>query len=165
MGAGAIQWPNSSSPMDSAPTVRSKPSKRFEKQVEELLAEDYEHVPNKLFFAARCMRQPIFSTQVHIGLNIYTTKRKVDFILHHHSKWPSSLVIQCKWQSTGGTTDEKFPFEVECINQGRFPTIIVLDGGGYRDGARQWLLGKRNEKLIDVVDMRGITQMHQQGVI
>ncbi len=139
--------------------------RRLAQHVEELLTEEYECVPNDVFFAARCLRQPIFGTQVTIGLTIYATPRKVDFILHHPSKWPASLVIQCKWQSTSGTTDEKLPFEVECINQGRFPTIVVLDGSGYRDGAKQWLLGQRNEKLIEVVDMHGITRLQQTGVI
>lgn len=75
-------------------------------RVQRLLADDYEVVPKHLFFAARCMRQPIVSAQVVIGQTIYTTRRKVDLILYHPSKWPNSLVIQCKWQSSTGTTDE-----------------------------------------------------------
>ena len=111
------------------------------------------------------MRQPVFGAQVVIGHTIYATPRKVDFILHHPSKWPENLVIQCKWQSSTGTTDEKLPFEVNCINHGRLRTIIVLDGGGYRAGAKQWLLGEKNNMLVDVVDMRGMVRLHQKGVI
>ena len=73
------------------------------------------------------------------------------------------MVVKRKGLFTAGTTDKKFPFEIECISQGRFPTIIVAGGRGYHDGTRRWLLGKRNEKLIEALDMDGITRMRKKG--
>ncbi len=35
-----------------------------------------------------------------------------DLILCHPIKFPNELAIQCKWQSSGGGVDEKYPFEV-----------------------------------------------------
>ena len=85
-------------------------------------------------------------------------------MVFHPHRWPDYLCIQCKWQASAGSVEEKFPFEIECIAQGPFPTIIVLDGGGYSNGAHQWLLAQRGKrKLIDVYDMTEITRMHMQG--
>ena len=43
------------------------------------------------------------------------------------------------------------PYQIENIAHAGFPTIIVLDGGGYSDGAREWLLAHSgNRNLVDV---------------
>ena len=75
------------------------------------------------------------------------------------------MITKCKWLSMAGTIAKKFPFEIERINQGRFSTVIVLAGSGYRDRTRRWLLGKRNEKLIEGMDIGGVTRMYQKEVI
>ena len=47
-----------------------------------------------------------------------------------------------------------------------FPTIIVLDGGGYSEGARQWLLSQRGKRhLVDVCSQGDISRMQAQGRI
>lgn len=139
---------------------------RLESQVRGLLDEEYERVGSQRFFAARCLEQPIYAKQVIAGTNIYAKSRRVDFILYHLQKWPECLVIQCRWQASRGTTDEKFPFEVECIAQGNFETVVVLDGGGYSEGAKQWLLAQRGKRrLVDVCDMGEITRWQTQGRI
>ena len=60
------------------------------------------------------------------------------FTIRHDGK----IVIQCKWQASDGSIDEKYPFEVLSIQLNEFPTIIVLDGGGYNKGAEMWLKGQ-----------------------
>ena len=129
-----------------------------------LLNEDYQQVSARRFFAARCLEQPIFAEQVQVGTNIYAKSRRVDFMVFHPQRWPDCLCIQCKWQTSAGSVEEKYLFEIECIAQGAFETIIVLEGEGYRNGARQWLLAQRGKrKLIDVCNMGEITRMHTQG--
>ena len=138
----------------------------LEANVCELLDEDYQLVSPLRFFALKCLRQPIFAQQVVTGKNIYGKKRHVDVILYHPSKWTDCLVIQCKWQASAGSVDEKFPFEVECIAHDPYPVVIILDGGGYSDGAKAWLMeqrGKRN--LVDVIDHDGFMRWHTQGRI
>ncbi len=109
----------------------------------------YEYIwPSSLFFAMRDMDQAIYASQVEVGRNIYGRLRRVDFLLFHPRKWPNCLVIQCKWQASGGTVDEKYPFEVLSIQQGGYPTIIVLDGDGYSKGAEQWLKGQAGKNLL-----------------
>ena len=138
----------------------------LEQQIAEMLAEDYERASAMRFFALRCLRQPIYAEQVVAGLNIYGKERRVDFILYHPRKWPDCLVIQCKWQASTGSVDEKYPFEIECVAEDAFPAVVVLDGGGYSEGAKTWLLrqrGKRN--LVDVFDLGGIMRWQTQGRI
>ena len=58
------------------------------------------------------------------------------------------------------------PTRVETIAYARFPTIIVLDGGGYREGARQWLIAQRGKRnLVDVCSQGDISRMQTQGRI
>lgn len=136
----------------------------LEDHVADLLAKEYERVSAQRFFAAQCLQQGIFSQQVNVGTNIYGNRRTVDFILYHPRRWPNCLVLQCKWQTSSGSVDEKYPFEVECIAQGRFETIIVLDGGGYSRGARQWLLAQRGKRnLVDVCNRDEIQRMQTEG--
>ena len=108
-----------------------------------LLQAGYDPVPTApLFFAMRDMGQPIYAHQCETGRDIYGKQRRVDFILYHPRKWPESLVIQCKWQASRGSVEEKYPFEVLNIQVDGYPAIILLDGGGYSHGAEQWLKGQ-----------------------
>ena len=114
---------------------------RLEQSVEGLLVQaGYDPVPTApLFFALRDMEQPIYARQCETGRDIYGKRRRVDFILYHPRKWPDSLVIQCKWQASSGSVEEKYPFEVLSIQVDGYPAIVLLDGGGYSSGAEQWL--------------------------
>lgn len=129
---------------------------RLEKAVDELLEEArYSFVPHGFFFAMREMGQRIYTRQCTIGRDIYGKNRRVDFVLYHPVKWPQSLVIQCKWQAVGGSVEEKYPFEVLNIQQSGYPTIVLLDGGGYSKGAEQWLRGQAGKNMLQHVFSQG----------
>ena len=135
----------------------------LESHVRELLNEEYRAVDRQQFFEASGSEEPVYSQQVHVGSNIYGRKRKVDFILYHPDRWKGCLVIQCKWQASGGSVEEKYPFEVACIKGGKYQTIIVLDGGGYSEGAKKWLLAQKGGLFVDVCDMGEISRMQSSG--
>ena len=101
-----------------------------------------------LFWAMREMAQPIYAAQVETGHDIYGKVRRVDFVLYHPQRWPTCLVIQCKWQASRGSVDEKYPYEVLNIQMGKYPTIIVLDGSGYSAGAATWLRGQQGKNQL-----------------
>lgn len=105
-----------------------------------LIERGYTLVPSKKFGAAKYIEQPVFTSRYCIGLNVYETELYCDFILYHPHKWPDGLIIESKWQQATGSVDEKFPFLVLNIQE-RYPcpTVILLDGGGYRKGAEAWL--------------------------
>lgn len=136
----------------------------LERAVGDLLAEDYLEVSPYRFFALRTLRQPIFAAQCAVGEDIYGKSRRVDFILYHPKRWADCLVIQCKWQASSGTVEQKFPFEVLSIEKNPYATLIVLDGGGYSDGAEKWLAAQAgNGKLLHVLDLGDIIRFHSQG--
>lgn len=114
---------------------------RLEAFVSGILAEAGYHpiAPPSSFWAMRAMEQPIYASQCEIGRDIYGKCRRVDFILYHPRRWPGCLVVQCKWQASSGSVEEKYPFEVLSIQHNEYPTIVLLDGGGYTKGAEQWL--------------------------
>ena len=116
-----------------------------------------------LFFALRDMNQPIYARQCHTGRDLYGKRRRVDFILYHPQKWPDSLVIQCKWQASSGSVEEKYPFEVLSIEVDGYPTIILLDGGGYSNGAKQWLKGQTRRNQLKHVFNLGDFQRFASG--
>ena len=136
----------------------------LENAINDLLSEEYEQVSPARFFALRELRQAIFAEQCPIGRDIYGKQRRIDFILYHPQRWADCLVIQCKWQASHGTVDEKFPFEVLSIQLNEFDTIIVLDGGGYSPGAEQWLRGQAGKnKLRHVLSLGEVARFHSQG--
>ena len=49
--------------------------------------------------------------------------------------------IECKWQQSSGSVDEKFPYlYLNCIEKMPESTIIIIvDGGGAKLGAVEWL--------------------------
>lgn len=136
----------------------------LENAINDLLAEEYERVTPVRFFALRELRQPIFAEQCYTGRDIYGKNRRVDFILYHPQRWPECLVIQCKWQASTGSIEEKYPFEVLSIQMNEFATIIVLDGNGYSKGSEAWLKGQAGKnKLLYVLSLGEISRFHSQG--
>ncbi|MCS1416619.1 MAG: hypothetical protein M2R46_04370 [Verrucomicrobia subdivision 3 bacterium] len=101
------------------------------------------------------MEQPLFARQCKVGKDIYGKTKRVDVILYHPRLWKNCLVIQSKWQSSHGSVEEKYPFEVLSIAQNDFDTIIILDGGGYTDGAKQWIINQSGQNHLKHVFNQG----------
>ena len=130
--------------------------KRLENHVAEVLDDlGYSRVQSKLFFDLKSHAEnPIYARQCFAGTSLYDSRRRVDIILHHPEKWTDCLIIQCKWQSEKGTVDEKYPFEVLSINKNPYPTIIILEGTGYRPKSKEWLRSQAGKgKLLHVYSL------------
>ncbi len=129
---------------------------RLERFIEFTLLEcGYKKAPNKRNFVAGLeeAQKPGYATQVTIGETIYNTRLVCDFLLYHPQKWTTGLVIEAKWQQVSGTVDEKFPYFVMNIWKSEYQTILVLDGGGYRQGAETWVRMMRKHNLLHVFNM------------
>lgn len=126
----------------------------------------YLKVPRGGFHLATLV-QPSYATQYCTGLNIYGSLLYCDVILFHPTKWPNGCIIEAKWQQVGGSVDEKFPFLVANINSVYpCPTLVVLDGGGYRAGSEAWLRRQiQPGKLHKVLSMAEFTKYADQGNI
>jgi len=119
-----------------------------------ILRKGYQFVEKKKFESARYLNQPVFTRQYPIGKSVYGTQLYSDFILFHPEKHPNNLIIESKWQQSAGSVDEKFPFLVLNIKD-KYPsaTVVVVDGGGYKKGAVEWLRNQKDLKLIHVFNM------------
>jgi hypothetical protein len=93
-----------------------------------------------------------FDYQVVVGRTIYGTELRVDFILRNLAAFPSGLIVESKWQDVGGSVDEKFPYLWENIrHQYPMPAIVIVHGGGCRDGAMRWLRARCDEERLVAV--------------
>ncbi|BAZ25144.1 hypothetical protein NIES4073_60480 [Kalymmatonema gypsitolerans NIES-4073] len=94
-----------------------------------------------------------YARQVYIGPGIYGTDIYVDFYIIGSATIPSGLIIECKWQQTGGSVDEKLPY-VNLNIQNCYPaaTIVLIDGGGMKPKAITWLKSQvtQNQNLLAV---------------
>ena len=108
--------------------------------------------------------EPVFTTQYLIGQTIYNTDLKIDFFVYHPSKFPDGLIIEFKWQQAGGSVDGKYPYLVANLLKNQKASVIVLDGDGYRPGAKRWLEDQalKNDKLR-VFDLISFTQWANSG--
>jgi len=105
-----------------------------------LVTSGYVYVPTKQFKVAVYNQQPIYTRQFHAGTSIYGTPIYADFAIYHPQKWPDCLIVEAKWQQVGGSVDEKYPYLVLNIKSCHcYPTVLLLDGGGYKKGAEKWI--------------------------
>jgi hypothetical protein len=126
----------------------------------------YEYVEKKKFKIALSLNQKIYTKQFNLGETIYNTKWNIDFILHNPKQLPLSLIIECKWQQVGGSVDEKYPYTIANIKEkSPYPAIILLDGEGYKLGAKEWLKSQIDDKLLGVFNMGEFTKWVNQSTL
>ena len=71
---------------------------------------------------------------------IYDHPGNTEFLIKS-AQYQMEVRLECKWQQSSGSVDEKFPYlYLNCIE--RMPEkqiIIIVDGGGAKSGAVTWL--------------------------
>ncbi|BAY19549.1 hypothetical protein NIES2109_46310 [Nostoc sp. HK-01] len=113
------------------------------------------HVTKEYLLTAHLLPKR-YAKQVYIGAGIYNTLLKVDFYVVGLPSIPTGLIIECKWQESGGSVDEKFPYLSMNIQEYYpAPAIVVIGGEGMREGAIQWLRQqvKLNHNLLGVYSL------------
>ena len=116
-------------------------------------------IPKKqrLGFLLSCNNlQKRYARQVYIGQGIYDTDIYVDFYIVGSSLISSGLIIECKWQQTGGSVDEKLPYlNLNIQYCYPVPAIVLIDGGGMKPKAVTWLSAQTalNQNLLAVHDI------------
>lgn len=84
-------------------------------------------------------------------LSLYLTPLRLDFFLVHPQKHPNGLILESKYQETGGSADEKLVYTVLSLKQAGIPTILLIQGAGYRTQAVQWCR-RQADALFRVMD-------------
>lgn len=80
--------------------------------------------------------------------NIYGQPSNTEFLLKS-KKYDMEIRIECKWQQSAGSVDEKFPYLylncIECMPEKNI--FIIADGDGARAGAINWIKFATENKL------------------
>ncbi|MGH8001261.1 MAG: PD-(D/E)XK nuclease superfamily protein [Brasilonema sp.] len=94
-----------------------------------------------------------YARQVYIGPGIYGTDISVDFYIIGSATISSGFIIECKWQQSSGSVDEKLPYvNLNIQNCYPAPAIVLIDGGGMKPGSITWLRNQvaHNKNLLAV---------------
>jgi hypothetical protein len=99
---------------------------------------EFTNYKKQIFFMRKFIGGKQFSKQAKCGKSIYDTDRRCDFLIMNYEKHPDGLIIECKWQEISGSVDEKYPFTALNIAKTGIPTIVLIDGKGYKQKAFEW---------------------------
>ncbi|HHM21656.1 MAG TPA: 4-diphosphocytidyl-2C-methyl-D-erythritol kinase [Bacteroidetes bacterium] len=79
---------------------------------------------------------------------IYGHKGNTEFLLISE-KYNLRIRIECKWQQSSGSVDEKLPYlylnTIEAMPEKDI--MILIDGEGFKKGAKTWLRNAAKQKL------------------
>ncbi len=82
-------------------------------------------------------------TEVALGKTIIGKDRQIDIFVLRSSD-SRALGLECKWQSSSGTTDEKIPYALQDLRAMWIPGCLVYAGTGWSSGVLHTLQGSRN---------------------
>lgn len=78
-------------------------------------------------------------TEVKVGRRIWGPQRRIDVVLTE-PKSKLKLGLECKFQGTTGTAEEKIPATIEDIKAWPIRGLVVIDGPGFSDNMIGYLI-------------------------
>jgi len=78
--------------------------------------------------------------EVSLGKSIIGKNRRLD-IFAVHKQTAKALAIECKYQATPGTVDEKIPYTLDDLRAMHIPAFVVYAGEGFSAGVLHMLGG------------------------
>lgn len=91
-----------------------------------------------------------YTEKAIVGQTPYKQPFTVDLLVSGIAGCPDGLGVVGRYQATSGSADQKLVFLAFCIRRSGVPCVVVLDGGGWPDGAIEWLAGQRAGRLLDL---------------
>ncbi|MSQ27911.1 MAG: hypothetical protein EXR51_07220 [Dehalococcoidia bacterium] len=88
--------------------------------------------------------------QVRVGRRLWGAERVIDLILTDQDR-RKSLGIECKFQGTRGTAEEKIPATIDDIGAWPIPGLVVFEGDGFTTNMRSYLIS--TGKAVEVADL------------
>lgn len=76
--------------------------------------------------------------QVEVARRIWGAKRRIDLVLTEPAT-RKTLGLECKFQGTTGTAEEKLPATVQDIAAWPIPGLIVFSGEGFTENMKSFL--------------------------
>ncbi len=90
------------------------------------------------------------SSQVAMGKRIWGRGRRVDVVLRH-PKTGQRLGIECKYQNTAGTAEEKVPLTITDIEAWPIRGLVVVHGDGFSNDFKAFL--RSSGKVVEFEDL------------
>ena len=88
--------------------------------------------------------------QVKVGRRLWGAVRNIDVVLTHPES-KTRLGLECKFQGTTGTAEEKIPAIVSDIDAWPIRGIVVISGKGFSPNMRYFLIS--SGKAVDIEDL------------
>lgn len=89
--------------------------------------------------------------QVRVARRIWGAIRRIDVVLTH-PETHKTLGIECKYQSGGGTAEEKIPATIQDIAAWPIQGIVVFSGDGFTQNMKSFLIS--TGKAVHLTDLR-----------
>ncbi len=89
--------------------------------------------------------------QVQVGRRIWGARRRIDVVLKH-PETRVSLGVECKYQGSAGSAEEKIPATIEDIKAWPIRGIVVYSGVGFSENIKSFLLS--TGMAVELVDVR-----------
>jgi hypothetical protein len=77
--------------------------------------------------------------EVQLGTSIIGKQRRIDLLVIGPER--QALVVECKYQDSAGTADEKIPYALDDMATLRLPAVLVYAGSGFSPGVLHLLQG------------------------
>ncbi|MBN2307759.1 MAG: hypothetical protein JXR94_02240 [Candidatus Hydrogenedentes bacterium] len=90
-------------------------------------------------------------TEVAVGRRVWGARRRIDVVLKHPES-RLSLGIECKYQGTTGSAEEKIPATIQDIRAWPIRGIVVYAGAGFSSNMESYLLS--TGMAVDIADLK-----------
>ncbi len=101
---------------------------------------EYRRLIARYVLAAHGHRGLLVYEEVNAGTSILGKQRRLDlFVLHEPRQ--KAVALECKFQDSVGTVDEKIPYALNDLVASPIPGIIVYAGRGFSEGVLHLLQG------------------------
>jgi hypothetical protein len=91
------------------------------------------------------------SVEVKVGRRLWGARRSIDVVLRS-PETRQSLGIECKFQGTAGSAEEKIPATIDDIRAWPIRGLVVFDGEGFAENMRTYLVS--TGMAVEYVDLR-----------
>jgi hypothetical protein len=88
--------------------------------------------------------------QFTLARRIWGAVRKIDVVLIH-KQTRKTLGVECKFQSVGGTAEEKIPATIKDIESWPIQGLVVFDGPGFTPNMKSYLIS--TGKAVELKDL------------
>jgi hypothetical protein len=88
--------------------------------------------------------------QYRCGRRIWGAERFIDVVLTH-TETRRRLGLECKYQGTQGSAEEKIPATIQDISAWPIPGVVVFSGAGFSANMRSFLVA--SGRAVDLEDL------------